>query len=292
MTESPTRCGNCGAATPADAITCPTCGVLLAAYQSPAGATVGDRGATAPVSTSVTADVPSALTLDSPEAGSPSVSSAVATSSASTSPIAAAMERMAATPAPATPDDAADELAAMAADTSGFAQRVEADLAEAKVVFDEGSGGARIETAPTAPDIAVTAAGTAPVTTTPRPAARTTTPRPARTATATTTSRPAHNPDPNRKLDPPQPPRRTREFVPELIKNEPHPMDRLFSSKNLIPAIVVGFMLLVFIARNPALGLAVAVAIVPVAIFFRSVISASKSTSRTTTRMPKDRKRR
>ncbi len=145
-------CGNCGAPVRAADITCPACGVLLAAYQAPAGAAGNEAIATAPAQfpgdTSATHDVatpamtsPLPPTAPEPTRGSPPERPAPPRHQPrSQSPIGDALRRS--TEARATNPDAlgsaeiADELARMATSDSALAREVEAELAGAKVTFD------------------------------------------------------------------------------------------------------------------------------------------------------------
>lgn len=134
-------CGNCGVPVqPAD-VTCPACGVLLAAYQAPAGSTGDEAVPAAPVS--FPADSPA--THDRP---SPAISSTPPPATVrpprhqprSQSPIGDALRRSRESgstgPEDLASDDAGGELARMAADDSPLARAVEAELTGAKVVFD------------------------------------------------------------------------------------------------------------------------------------------------------------
>jgi len=145
-------CGNCGVPVRTADITCPACGVLLAAYQAPAGAAGNEAIATAPAQfpgdTSATHDVatpamtsPLPPTAPEPTRGSPPERPTPPRHQPrSQSPIGDALRRS--TDARATNPDAlgsaeiADELARMAMSDSALAREVEAELAGAKVTFD------------------------------------------------------------------------------------------------------------------------------------------------------------
>lgn len=145
-------CGNCGVPVRAADITCPACGVLLAAYQAPAGATGNEAIATAPAqpagSTSATHDVPTPAmsspptptTLESTP-GSPLERPAPPRHQPrSQSPIGDALRRSREARATGPGDlgsaEVADELARMATSDFALAREVEAELAGAKVTFD------------------------------------------------------------------------------------------------------------------------------------------------------------
>ncbi len=133
-------CGNCGAPVQPDAVTCPACGVLLAAYQAPAGA-AGNEAISAPIpppaATSATREIPSPAM---PVPVSPATASPPRHQPRSQSPIGDALRRSrdsgSTGPQDLASDDAASELARMAADDSPLAREVEAELAGAKVTFD------------------------------------------------------------------------------------------------------------------------------------------------------------
>lgn len=153
IAEAPAlTCGNCGVPVRVADITCPSCGVLLAAYRAPAGATGNEAIATAPAQpagdTSATHDVaipamsspPPPTTLE-PTPGSPPERPAPPRHQPrSQSPIGDALRRS--REASATGPDSlgsaelADELARMATSDSALAREVEAELAGAKVTFD------------------------------------------------------------------------------------------------------------------------------------------------------------
>lgn len=156
-------CGQCGApVAPAD-VTCPACGVLLAAYQVPAGAGAGWMPMPAVDVPTVPAAPPTPSSALSTGALPPSPPPPVATVSPpvehrprSLSPIGDALRR-------SREDDsvgsaleqsasAAGTLAEMAASDSDLARDVEAELADAKVTFNAGTP--VIETA-SAPDLAL-----------------------------------------------------------------------------------------------------------------------------------------
>ncbi len=136
-------CGNCGVYVQASDITCPACGVLLAAYQAPAGATGNAAITTAPAEpatdTSATHDVapPPIAAPPAPPVARPAPPRHQPRSQ---SPIGDALRRSQAArdPAPADleSDRFADELARMATSDSALAREVEAELAGAKVTFD------------------------------------------------------------------------------------------------------------------------------------------------------------
>ena len=145
-------CGNCGAVTATDAITCPACGVLLAAYQAPAGAIAAAEPIPAAYDsaspstamgasgdTSATRDVPSAP-MTGPVEAAPAPAPPVSHRPRSQSPIMDALKRTQTEDVEtSTIEDsaaAATELEAMAADETDFSREVEAELAGAKVTFD------------------------------------------------------------------------------------------------------------------------------------------------------------
>lgn len=142
------RCGNCGrAVTPVD-IMCPACGVVLAAYQPPAGAAVGNSAATRPIGTP-----PAPLSAPAiPDPVTPPASDAIRTPPApvapkhtprSMSPIGDALKRARqvettiGTPADRlASSDTADELASMATTDSELSRQIDAQLSGAKVTFE------------------------------------------------------------------------------------------------------------------------------------------------------------
>lgn len=139
-------CGNCGVHVQAADITCPACGVLLAAYQAPSGAMANVAITTAPAEpagdTSATHDVASPPIASTPE---PAPARHVPThhQPRSQSPIGDALRRSQAArdaaPADLESDRFADELARMATIDSALAREVEAELAGARVTFDGAS---------------------------------------------------------------------------------------------------------------------------------------------------------
>ncbi|HYI25423.1 MAG TPA: hypothetical protein VD767_08450, partial [Thermomicrobiales bacterium] len=143
-------CGNCGAAVTTGDVTCPACGVLLAAYQAPDGSLGGDTpAANAAPSYAPPPPVPDAFSVPpSPDrtVSPPPVSNAPTASSrrpVANSPMDDALRRVrdedVETAALETSAARADELATMAADNSTLAQEVEAELAGARVTFDGGT---------------------------------------------------------------------------------------------------------------------------------------------------------
>lgn len=140
-------CGACGATVTAADVTCPVCGVLLAAYQAPAGATgvgnapAGDTSATRKVNRPVLSSpmAPPPIEMDQGPT-SPPEPAASRHRPRSQSPIGDALRRSRADRATG-PDELgsaaiADELARMATNDSALAREVEAELTGAKVTFD------------------------------------------------------------------------------------------------------------------------------------------------------------
>jgi hypothetical protein len=155
-----------------------------------------------------------------------------------------------------------ESLTAMANSDSSFARQIEAELKDAKAVFDDkNEAGASIQTAPARAQVAAAQ----PV------------PNPARSG----------SPSPDRTLNPPQPP-------PDARATPQPPASSKKSAKNGInPILIAVFLIFTLTAfRNPSALLFLVVAIVMVGIFFKAAISATKSNSRTTTRMPRDRSNR
>jgi hypothetical protein len=156
----------------------------------------------------------------------------------------------------------------MARDTTGFAERIDAELKDAKVVFDE-KRNARIETAPSAPNVSVAKPEIG------QPAQNV---APARN----------ENPDPNRKLNPPKPPRIERMTSMEETLGRAKSNKASFNKL----AVVVAVFAIIFVFRNPNAFIFLIVALLLGAFFFRAAIKASKSTSRSTSKMPYDKKKR
>nr|MBA3277082.1 hypothetical protein [Chloroflexia bacterium] len=133
-------CGNCGVPVQPDAVTCPACGVLLAAYQAPAGASGNETISVA--DTSATHETASpAMTSTAGPVGTPAKPiTPLRHTPRSQSPIGDALRRSRESGTSGAEDlashDAADELARMATSDSPLARAVEAELAGAKVTFD------------------------------------------------------------------------------------------------------------------------------------------------------------
>ncbi len=173
MTETSSRsdtatCGNCGAAVGATDVTCPSCGVLLAAYQAAVGSlggAVADTEYTPPGSDPILSVpfTPATPVVDPtvPTGTIPPPSSAlpppVVHTPASLSPIDDAMRRARGEDVEAatreTSAATAEELAQMATSDSALAQEVEAELAGAKVTFEGASPAIVTEPAATAPTL-------------------------------------------------------------------------------------------------------------------------------------------
>ena len=279
MTEGiGTTCGNCGKPVAVSDVICPNCDVLLAAYQSPSGSAIGGTLATAPVTETYVAPPPPAA-IPVPTAASIPPAAPVPTSAPVATPIATIQPAPSAlrsdnsarpTSVTASPSSRsiADELSDMARDKSSFAESISADLKEAKVVFDDESHG-QIETAPSVPNVDVSN----PVTDQEAP----------NLAPAL-----GEAPDPNRKLNPPRPPR-----VPSLMNANQTSISEGSSAapvknRNNVVAVIVVVFAIAFVFRNPNSIIFLLVALGLGFFFFRTAIRASKSNSRTTSRMPKD----
>ncbi len=138
------RCGNCGAPVSASDVMCPVCGVLLAAYEAPSGAS-SVTAAIQPVS--IPAGQPETPLIGPPANEEPPSSSTTAPSPIhllrSTSPVGDALDRVEASGSSisadaevAAGDDLASELSQMTRNDSDLAKEVEARLRGAKVRFD------------------------------------------------------------------------------------------------------------------------------------------------------------
>jgi hypothetical protein len=283
-------CGNCGKTVASPDVTCPHCGVLLAAYQPPAGAATGDAFATKPVDATPPPAPATPVTPEPPASPANTAPIDPAASLTTSSPIRA--------DAPIGSDRIADELREMAKDKSGFAAQVEAELKEAKVVFDEDCG-SRIETAPSVPDVVVSPASETRKAATQTPAS-TSKPAPVRVVRASEQeqeqeqAKPVPTLDPNRKLNPPKPARAQTMLNPEWVPSSTAPEVRERSGetakkatgKNVLPIAFVFIVMATVVFRSPGAILFLVVALGLGIFFIRLLISASKSTSRTTTRMP------
>jgi hypothetical protein len=166
-----------------------------------------------------------------------------------------------------TSNAAADELSEMARDKTGFAERIEAELKEAKVVFDE-KRNAQIETAPSVPNVSV---------------AKPEIGQPAQNVAPVRNE----NPDPNRKLNPPKPPRMERMTSIEETLNKSTTKKSSFNAA----AVIFAVFAIIFVFRNPNAFIFLIVALVLGGFFLRGAIKASKSTSRSTSKMPYDKKK-
>jgi hypothetical protein len=287
MTQAPEhRCGNCSEAVASSDVTCPHCGVLLAAYQSPSGAASGDVYATKPVDATPPPSPPTTTATAPPASATPPASASDAGNRPTSRPTS-----LTSPTSPIGSDSIADELREMAKDESGFAAQVEAELKEAKVVIDEG-GGSRIETAPTVPDVVVAPTGEAGKASA---AAATPQSKPQPVRVIRASEQAEAKPDPNRKLNPPKPRAQTMlnaDWVPSSTAPEPRDRSGEASTKGkkntLFPFVIVFFVAAMFVFRNPAAVIFLVVALGLGAFFIKFLISASKSTSRSTTQMPYD----
>lgn len=148
LPDGASRCGNCGGTVSRDDVVCPACGVLLAAYRAPDGATVGTRAATRPVAspapeTDALSAMPDPMPASPPPPAVPSLSATPRHTPRSMSPIGDALNRMrrAETTIGTMSDglasmDAADELATMATSDSELSRQIDAQLSGAKATFD------------------------------------------------------------------------------------------------------------------------------------------------------------
>ena len=275
------NCGNCGKPVSATDVICPNCDALLAAYQSPTGAAIGGTLATEPVTetyvappTPISVPVRTAASIPAPEsAPTPApVENLVASIRPAPNPLRSdnSARPTSVTAAPSS-SSIADELSDMARDTSSFAESIAADLKEAKVVFDDKQG-AQIETAPSVPNVEVSNAVTGQESRNIAPAL-------------------GEAPDPNRKLNPPRPPRApalmnaNRTAISEGRDTSQVPVSK--NRNNVVVGIVVVFAI-AFVFRNPNSFFFLLIALGLGFFFFRTAIRASKSNSRTTSRMPRD----
>lgn len=148
LPENANRCGNCGGAISGNDVVCPACGVLLAAYRAPDGATVGTRAATRPVTspapeTDALSAMPDPMPASPPPPAVPSLAATPRHTPRSMSPIGDALNRarQAETTIGTASDgvaseDAADELATMANPDSELSRQIDAQLSGAKAMFD------------------------------------------------------------------------------------------------------------------------------------------------------------
>lgn len=148
LPENANRCGNCGGAISGNDVVCPACGVLLAAYRAPDGATVGTRAATRPVAspapeTDALSAMPDPMPASPPPPAVPSPSATPRHTPRSMSPIGDALNRTrrAETTIGTASDGvaseaAADELATMATSDSELSRQIDAQLSGAKATFD------------------------------------------------------------------------------------------------------------------------------------------------------------
>lgn len=259
MTEAiGTTCGNCGKPVGVGDVICPHCAVLLAAYQSPSGSAIGATTATTPVTETYAPPPPASTSIATP------IPEAVVPIAPAPSPLRGPTSVAAAA---TTSEDIASQLSEMARDTSSFAETIDAELKDAKVVFDEKQT-AQIATAPSVPNVSIAKPEIG------QPAQNV---APARTA----------NPDPNRKLNPPKPPRIERMTTIEETLDKPTAKKGSFNTAIIIFAVFA----IVFVFRNPNAFFFLIVALVLGGFFFRTAIKASKSTSRRSSQMPVDKKK-
>lgn len=275
-------CGNCGASVSVTDVICPACGVLLAAYQAPAGAT-GSQAATvdpASIPADTSATRPAAAPATEPTA-TPEPEAGLATSSPvrhvprSRSPIGDALRRSRESGSGAANDLAseavANELAEMAADDSALAREVEAELAGARVTFE----GSQPVIGTDRAEISQTETG-APVVVEHPPLPNEATPAPAQT-----------KPSPTRTAPPVRPP--VRAAVPEPVPVQPLPAPGGFTPATLLrwlPFILVGCVMLAIGRSLPGFGGVIGFAFVIGLIFL--LVKVAAASSRKTTSMPRD----
>ncbi|MEJ7838644.1 MAG: hypothetical protein WKF81_07495 [Thermomicrobiales bacterium] len=306
-----TTCGNCGKAVSTADVICPHCDVLLAAYQSPGGSTIGAATATTPVAESSAMRTPLAAEPSSiptspyvadayaapPPPAAPTPPTTIAASAtAPVRPVPSPLrgDSGVSVTTPGSTREIAAELTEMARIDSSFAKSVEAQAKRAIVESDT----------------------VASVKSEPKPETRSRPQRSAAGATATRADRPARsvpaapvtpkesentadqrgeNPDPNRKLNPPVPPRSGISMTTaDTSESEPtsHPTPKALASQKNAVAVIAFLFTVGFVFRNPGAFLFLAVA-VGLGVFFLSMaIKASKSTSRKSTKMPYDKKKR
>jgi len=256
-------CGNCGAPVQPDAVACPACGVLLAAYQAPAGA-AGNEAISAPIpppaATSATREIPSPAM---PVPVSPATASPPRHQPRSQSPIGDALRRSRESGTSGAEDlasdDAADELARMATSDSPLARAVEAELAGAKVTFD--GDAAVIETDRV--DLTHTPEG-APVVVSHAPAIPVSPPRP-------------------------QPVRSSSGVAPVVPAGDQRPASGGHDPARVVrwvPFILIGCFVLGFGRSLPGFGGIIGVALVIGLIYV--LIKVAAASSRKTTSMPRD----
>jgi hypothetical protein len=259
------RCGNCGVAVHSSDITCPACGVLLAAYQAPAGSSAIDSSATHEIPSPSMVPDQIELTAPSPAQAAPANRTERPVSQ---SPIGDALrrERGSLSQASAREDrrqsaETADELAQMATNTSDFAKEVDADLAGAKVTFDHGR--------------TVIEANQADITRTPEKEPSVVVERPAPPKPTPVRSQPVRAAEARPQADSGHVDIPTSRSAPDPTR-----------IGRWIPYIIFGCVFLGFTRSFSGTGLIMAIAIAIFVVFL--IMKATKATSRKTTSMPRD----
>ncbi len=259
------RCGNCGVAVHSSDITCPACGVLLAAYQAPAGSSAIDSSATH--------EIPSPSMM--PDQIEPTPASPVQAAPAnrterpvSQSPIGDALRRDRGSLSQASAGEerrqsaaTADELERMATNTSDFAKEVDAELAGAKVTFDHGR--------------TVIEADQVDITQTPENEPSVVVEKPAPPKPTPARAQPVRTAEVRSPPDPGYLDMQTQGSAPDPAR-----------IGRWLPYIIFGCVFLGFARSFSGSGVVIAIAIAIFVVFL--IMKATKATSRKTTSMPRD----
>lgn len=293
------HCGNCGAPVTAAAVTCPVCGVLLAAYQAPAGSSSADTisgPAYMPAEdSSATHETPAAsMSAETSASASAPPPAPTRTPSPFSSP--SATTPAFSPPSPAAPrsqspiDDAlrdASDDSPLIEPPSDMAKAIDAELAGARVTFD----GAKPVIASDQVEITSSGEVTPARTREASPAQR----LPPATAPLAQSSRPAPA---TTQRPAPRPVQRPSAPVMDNDQTVPSPVDRpppvtsgpdspsRSPGRSWAPFVVVGIVILIFSRSISGSGAVVALIFVVGVIFI--LLRISGITSRKTTTMRRD----